>query len=163
MADYSHLQQLEVTEETEREYVFDDIPGEPSIWFRHMGATNTAFLNERVRISAERAEKMVQQTKAQRKKQTISAAQLEEDRDIDRELMAKTCAIRWGTAPRDASGKTHEFSTEECYAFLKALPHYMFEPCRNWVQNVYNFVDRSKLAGGANDGGEALGNESPSD
>jgi hypothetical protein len=162
MTDFSHLRKLDVTEASEAEYVFEDVPGEPSIWFRPMTDANTEYLNERVRIAVERAEAATKETRAQRKKRVMSAEQLEEDREQDRVLIARTCAIRWGTPPKDVKGKEPEFNEQNCYDFLKALPSYMFDPCRGFVGNVYNFVDRSALAGGTGDptadAGETLGN-----
>lgn len=159
MTDFSHLRKLDVTEESEAEYVFEDIPGEPSIWFRPMTDANPDYLNERVRLAVERAEKESKDTKATRRKKVLSSDRLEEDRDIDRVLMAKTCALRWGTPPKDVNGDEPEFSVENCLAFLRALPNYMLDPCRGWVANVYNFVDRKALSG---DDGETLGNSTSS-
>lgn len=162
MADFSNLKKLDVNEASEAEYVFEDIPGEPSIWFRPMTDANPAFLNERVRLAVERAEQANKETRGQRRKRVLSADQLEEDRELDRVLMARTCAIRWGTAPKDVEGSEPEFSEQNCYDFLKALPNYMLDPCRGFVANVYNFVDRTALAGATGtenaDGGETLGN-----
>lgn len=163
MVDFSNLKQLDVNEASEAEYVFEDIPGEPSIWFRPMTDANSAYLNERVRLAVERAEANSKETRGSRRKRMLSAEQLEDDRELDRILMARTCAIRWGTAPKDVKGKEPEFSEANCYDFLKALPSYMIDPCRGFVANVYNFIDRSALAGakdteGEADGGETLGN-----
>lgn len=159
MPDFSHLRKLDVTEESEAEYVFDEIPGEPSIWFRPMTDANPKFLNERVRVAVERAEKDQKTSKAKRKEKILSSDRLEEDREIDRILLAKTCAIRWGTPPKDVNGDTPEFSEENCLAFLRALPNYMLDPCRGFVSNVYNFVDRGALTA---DQAETLGNSTPS-
>lgn len=159
MVDFSHLQKLDVTEASEAEYVFDDIPGEPSIWFRPMTDANADFLNERVRLAVERAEAAQKETKAQRRKRVLSAEQLEDDREQDRILMARTCALRWGNPPKDVDGNTPEFSEENCLAFLRALPNYMLDPCRGFVSNVYNFIDpEARKALTTADGGEALGN-----
>ena len=155
MPDFSHLRKLDVTEQSEAEYIFEDIPGEPSIWFRPMTDTNPAYLNERVRIAVERAEQAGKETKAQRKKRILSSEQLEEDREQDRVLMARTCAVRWGTPPKDVNGDEPEFNEQNCYDFLKAIPSYMFDPCRGFVGNVYNFVDRTALKDADKD---ALGN-----
>lgn len=158
MADFSHLAKLDVTATSEAEYTFDDIPGEPSIWFRPMTDANPAYLNERVRLAVERAEKTQKETKAQRKKRVMSAEQIEEDREQDRILMARTCAIRWGTPPRDVDGNCPEFSEETCLDFLRALPDYMLDPCRGFASNVYNFVDQAARAALMADQGEELGN-----
>jgi hypothetical protein len=164
VADFSNLKKLDVDESTEAEYTFDDIVlGKakdgtdicPSIWFRPMTDSNAAYLNERVRVAVERAEQTNKETKAQRRKRVLSSDQLEEDRELDRILMARTCAIRWGTPMKDVDGNEPEFNEQNCYDFLKALPNYMFDPLRGFVTNIYNFVDRSALVA---DGGEQLGN-----
>ncbi|MEJ7831344.1 MAG: hypothetical protein WKF79_00380 [Nocardioides sp.] len=162
MVDFSHLAKLDVNAASEAEFFFEDIPGEPSVWFKPMTDANPDYLNERVRLAVERAEHSNKETKAQRRKRVLSADQLEEDRELDRVLLARTCALRWGTAPKDAKGKEPPFNEQNCYDFFKALPSYMFDPCRGFVSNVYNFVDRASLAGSTGDetldGGEGLGN-----
>jgi hypothetical protein len=162
MVDFSHLQKLHVTEASEALFVFEDIPGEPSIWLAPMAESNTKYMNERVRVAVERADQVIQETKAERRRRMMSTAQLEEDRELDRVLMARTCALRWGTPPKDKDGKEPEFSEANCYDFFKALPPFMFDPCRNFVNNVYNFIDRAALAGSTgnevSDGGDGLGN-----
>lgn len=170
MADYSHLRQLDVTDASEAEYMFSDIivgrnedgsGVSPSIFFRPMVEANKLFLHERIRLSAERAEAMAKSKKKDKVMQL--ADRMDEDRETDRVLIAKTCAIRWGTAPKDADGKEHEFSAEECLSFLQALPNYIFEPLRSWVQNPYNFIDQEAYETGCGVvKADALGNSSRS-
>jgi hypothetical protein len=171
VSDYSHLQKLDVTDANEAEYTFGDIivgrndDGSavyPSIFFRPMIESNKVFLHERIRMATERAEAV---TKSKKKdKVTQLADRMDDDRDTDRVLIARTCAVRWGTAPKDAKGKEHPFSAEECLAFLQALPNYIFEPLRSWVQNPYNFVDSEayETGGGIIVKADALGNSSRS-
>lgn len=160
MTDFSHLQKYDVTAESEAEFVFEDIKGEPSIWFRPMTDANEEYLNARIRFSVERAEKDQKGSKAKRREKILSTDRLKEDRDMDRVLMANTCAIRWGNPPLDKNGDVPEFTKANCLAFFRALPDYMFDPCRGFVSNVYNFVapDDSPAIGDADD----LGNATPS-
>lgn len=165
MADFSHLKTLDVTEESEAEYIFEDIPGEPSIWFRPMTDSNPDFMNERVRLAVERAEKDQAKTKAKRRKQVLSTDRLEEDRDFDRILMARTCVIRWGKPFADVDGKVHDLNEQTALDFFNALPNYMLDPCRGWLSNPYNFVNpdaveamKKKLTP---DQADDLGNSSP--
>jgi hypothetical protein len=153
MIDFSHLKRFDITSETLAEYVFNDIPGSPSVWLAPATDSNEVFMNERIRMALERAEKG---KKRPRGGFDMSAATIEEDRETDRTLLAKCCARKWGTAPLDAKGKAPEFSTSNCYEFFKALPNWMFDPLRGWAANIYNFVDASPADG---DGPEALGNE----
>lgn len=140
---------LAVSEETTAEYVFAMIPGDPSIIFAPATDANKAFLDERLRLSIERAERTVRLPRGKAAKQTPAdlARGIEEDRETDRVLLSRCCAKAWGTAPTDVDGKQPEFSEQECYDFLKALPDYMFDPVRNWASNVYNFVERPDLDG----------------
>lgn len=166
MADYSHLRKLDVTEASEAEYAFRDIVVgrnedgsaiNPTIWFRPMTEANKLFLHERIKLSTERAEAIAKNKKKDKVQQL--ADRMDEDRETDRQLIAHTCALRWGTPPLDAEGKANDFSPAECLAFLQALPTYMFEPLRAWVQNPYNFVDAEAYeTGGGIVSAVALGN-----
>lgn len=160
MADFSHLAKLHVTDTSEAEYTFEEIWGEPSIWFRPMTDANPDFLNERVRIAVERAEADQKATKRTRREKLLSMDRLEEDREQDRILLATTCAVRWGNPPRDKDGAVVEFSPENALDFLRALPSYMIDPLRGWASNPYSFVDRQSAKPGWAD---SLGNSSPSD
>lgn len=162
MADFSHLKKLQVSENSEAEYTFDDIWGEPSIWLRPMTDSNSIYLNERVRMAVERAEKNEKELKGKKRKasEVLSSDRVEEDRDQDRILIAKTCALRWGTPPLDASGQEVVFSEQEVLDFLRALPNYMVDPLRGWISNPYNFVDRQAAKP---DWADALGNAMSND
>lgn len=161
--DFSHLKKLDVTEESETEYVFDDIWGEPSIWFKPMTEANADFMNERVRLAVERAEQEQKvASKRKRREKIMSSDRLEDDREQDRILMANTCALRWGTVPKDLEGNDVPFSKENVLDFLRAIPSFMLDPCRGHVANPYNFIDRegAKPAWAAD--ADALGNDTPS-
>ncbi len=163
MADYSHLKKLDVTAESEAEYVFDEIWGEPSIWCRPQAEANVDYMNERVRLAVEKAEKDGKETRKKRREKILAHDRLEEDRDNDRVLIARTCALRWGTAPRDVNGNEVEFSEAECLDFLRQIPTYMLDPFRGWISNVYNFVDRDAAKPAWAAKADELGNDTPSD
>jgi hypothetical protein len=140
-----------VTPETTKEYVFDMIPGEPSLILAPAHDSNPAYLDERLRMSIEASEKAVRDATGKRaEKLNIDTmkAQIEEDRDIDRRLLAKTCARGWGRTPKAADGSEPPFSEENCLSFFRALPDYMFDPLRNYAQNLYNFVTRPPISDG---------------
>lgn len=158
MADYSHLSALAITSETTREYTFDLIPGEPSIILAPAHDSNEAFQNERLRYQIDEAERLQAAPRGKKApKLTVDTLKkgIEDDRERDRYLIAHACARSWGTPPKDKDGKEPEFSAEECYAFLKAMPDFMLDPFRNFAGNLYNFVDRPEVSSG---GAEALGN-----
>jgi hypothetical protein len=136
MTDFSNLQALDINGETLKEYTFDYIPGTPSIWFAIARDLNPDFLNERLRMQAEAIAKAPMQTA----RQTPTAASLAADIEKDRLLLARTCAKKWGTPPQASDGSYPEFSAENCYAFLKAVPVWMLDPLRGWASNVGNFI-----------------------
>lgn len=149
---------LNPTEATTKEYVFGDIPGSPSIWFAPAVDSNKDFLNERMRLSIEASERISKEPRGTKTAALTAeqlAAQIETERETDRRLLSRACAKRWGTAPRDVNGAQPEFSQENCYAFLSALPAWMFDPARNFVANIYNFVDTSIVTP---EDADALGN-----
>lgn len=150
MADYSYLRRLDVDEATTAEYVFDEVPGAPSIIFKPMAESNPAYMSERIRLAVEKAnadaEKQKTETKKQRRERLVSTAVIEEDRENDRVLMARTCAVGWGVAPRDINGREPKFSEDECYQFLSALPNHMLDPCRGWVANIRNFISATAFS-----------------
>jgi len=157
MADFSNLKSLDVSDETLAEYTFDMIPGDPSIWLAPATDANKCYLDERLRLALEKAEKAPRAPRGKRMKLTPEqmAKDMEDDRESARVLLARCCAKKWGTPPKDASGDEPEFSEQNCYDFLKAMPDYMFDPFNNWAQNIYNFVERPELDEA---GADALGN-----
>jgi hypothetical protein len=148
MTDFSHLGVLDVTSDTLVEYTFAMIPGEPSIWIAPATDDNALYLNERLRIAAERASKAVEEQKRRGGKTKgpvrveVTAEDFEADRDVDRELLARCCCKRWGTAPRDVDGNFPEFDAETCLDFLRALPNWMLDPFRAFAGNTFNFIPK---------------------
>lgn len=146
MADYSHLAKLAASEDTLAEYVFTDIPGRPSIWCAPATDDNQSWRSERARMVLRRAKAAEHEAK---KRRTGAAPEVtpemilkqqDEELEEDRLLISRCCAKRWGVAPRDVDGNQPEFSEEECYAFLKAVPNWMFKPLAGWASSPRNFV-----------------------
>lgn len=147
--DFAHLESLHVTDKSEIEHKFEHpITGAliGSIWFRPMANENKAYVAERVRIAVERAQQAAEKSRAQRKSEALSADTLDEDRDLDRMLLARTCATRWGTPPKLIDGTEPEFSETAVHDFLKQCPTYMVDECRNRVGNIYNFIARPPVS-----------------
>ncbi len=143
MVDFSHLKKLDVTGESIAEYVFDEIEGEPGIMFAPATDANKPFINERMRMSVEEAEKAAQEPRGKTKRRGLDASDLEDAREKDRHLIARFCARGWGdNPPRDANGVVPEFSADNCYEFFQQLPNWIFDPLRTWVVNPRNFIKR---------------------
>ena len=163
---FEYLRNLHVTEESEAEWVFESVPGKPSIIFAPMTDSNKTFLNDRVAASSERAQQLAGQSKADRSKTVTAFDILAEDRELDTRLLAYTCAKRWGTPPKEDGGKDAPFSADKVFEFLSLLPTHFLDPCRGFVSNPYNFVTADHRAAAelaiqaktATDKGEQLGN-----
>lgn len=148
MADFSNLKALDVNDETLAEFVFDMIPGEPSVWLAPATDDNRLFFAARLKLSAERAEKLAEESKRRggksraKSKVQITPDDFDEDRETDRGLLSQTCIKKWGTPPRDVNGDSPEFSVDNCYAFLAALPNYMLDRLRGFASQTYNFIPK---------------------
>lgn len=145
--DFSHLKKMDVNDETPAEYVWRALEGDPGIIFAPMVDSNRSYLNETIRLTSDRVEKASNAPPiAQRDQAKATADRMFADRDQDRWLLAYTCARGWGVNPPTlADGTVPEFSPDAAHAFLKALPDYLFDPCRSWAQNPFNFVPRKSL------------------
>lgn len=140
----------QVTAETTKEYFFDMIPGRPSIIMAPAHDSNPDFLDARLRRSIAQSEQLAQAPRGKGDdKMTPESVkkQIEDDREVDRDLLSRACAKAWGRAPTAADGSKPEFSAANAYAFFKALPDWMFDPFRNYCGNLYNFVEQPPLDG----------------
>lgn len=146
---------LTPTDETLREYVFDYIPGSPSVWVAPATDENKAYLSERLRMQIEDAE--AEGKSARQKTQKLEVDDLirktEKSISDDKKLLARCCGKKWGKAPTATDGTKPEFSEANFLAFLTALPDYMFHPFNRYCGNIFNFVERPALDS------ENLGNE----
>jgi hypothetical protein len=137
-----------VTPETTAEYIFSYIVGDPSLVLRPAHDGNEAFKRERLRLALESSEK-AQETPKRGGKTTVEdlIRQDADEREFAMRLIARTCAVKWGTAPiDDATTKAAEFSEENVYDFLAALPEWMWVPFHHFVTNLYNFVQRPPIS-----------------
>ena len=140
----------QVTEETTKPYIFDMIPGRPSVILSPAHDSNPDFLDARLRRSVAQSEKLAQAPRGNGDDKLTPESlkrQIEDDREVDRDLIARTCARAWGNPPVAIDGSKPEFSADNCYAFFKALPDWIFDPFRNFAGNLYNFVKQPPVDG----------------
>ncbi len=144
-----------VTDSTVKEYVFDMIPGAPSLMVAPALEDNAVYLDVQVRMQIETTERLAKEAKEREKKgrgkpEELTAekvlANMAEDRENDRRLIAEGCIRGWGVAPTAKDGSQPEFTPENARAFIDALPPYMFDALRNYARNLYNFVDRPPIS-----------------
>lgn len=156
MSDFSHLQKYAVTDQTTAEYVFARIEGDPSVILAPAHEVNPEYHRARLAMTLELADKMAG-TKVGKATPEEMIRQTEAEREADRKLLAQYCTRSWGVPPKDAKGKDAEFSTDNAYAFYKAMPPEMFDPMRNFAGNLFNFFpERNKPL--TEESGEPLGN-----
>lgn len=145
MADYSNLKKYQVTAANMAEYIFSEIEGEPSIWVSSATDDNEDFKVDRIRRSLADAEESINKPRG---KDALNptpesvAEDMKKSIDIDKRMIADCCARAWGKPPVDAAGLVPEFSADEVYDFLTALPDFMFVPFRNYCGNVRNFIGK---------------------
>jgi hypothetical protein len=143
--DFSHLKALEQKDDAVP-YRFEQIGGNPTIWFRPGTDANKQFMNETLRRANARA-------RGGRRSRRTTLDTIAAARQEDREVLSKTCAVRWDV--KDAKGKDVEFSYDNCLAYFEALPDWLFDEVRAFVIDPGNFVEDE------DDGGAALGEASP--
>lgn len=133
MVDFSNLTALSPDADKTKTYVFDELKGKPSVISRPATKVNGRYNDARLK-------RLNKRLNGGRKKLVINAETIEQSRVEDAELMAKYCAVSWGTAPIDANGEAVQFTAKNCYDFFLAIPEEMFTDYRTWVQDNANFT-----------------------
>lgn len=157
MPDFSHLKKYAVTTETTATFVFTRIEGDPSVILRPAHEVNEDYLRARLAANLKLAETLAKTASGPTTPDDM-IRQGADERETDRRLLSQTCATGWGVPPKDSKGKDVEFTPENAYEFFKAIPPEMFDPCRNFAGNLYNFYPERQFK--ENDGA-ALGNSLP--
>ena len=152
--DFSHLQQLEVsqpTEEEPHEYDLYEIDTNPVLFVR----CTQSYAPYENAIRAKRADierKFRQQRKGKGRKRATDAL-LELMREPDRDAYPGTIVYGWKTN-LDANGKEVKYSDAACRDFLRALPDWLFDRIRLYCMDPQNFTevpltdeDEEELAG----------------
>lgn len=134
MVDFSHLSQLSEDGTKALPYTFEEIAGGPTLTSRPATTANTRYNSARLRGISKR-------TGGGRKRIRIDQNTIDAARQDDIELIAKYCVTGWTVPPRDRSGEEVPFSSENCEAFFRAMPDWMFDDFRTWAQDPLSFVD----------------------
>lgn len=129
MTDFSHLKKLDISPDKTEEYTLFQLNGSPKLICAPATADNKPFFNETLK-----------KAKAGRVSQkNLNAEVVAKNREDDKEIIARHIIKGW-TGIKDKAGKVVPFSQEAALDFLKALPDWIFDDFRNWVQNADNFV-----------------------
>lgn len=129
--DFSQLDRLRMTEQSTAIYRLVQLEGDPTLTVAFAGEANTAYLNDLLKQSKESARKL----------QSLGAtpAALEAQRDDARILYARHVVRGWSGVV-DAQGVEVPFSPENCLAFLRALPGWIFDTIQRFCERPANFI-----------------------
>ena len=135
MADFSHLQELDVSAETTAEFTLHQITVNgktPTLIVAPATEANKPYFNALLK----RAGKTARQVKAG----AVNAGMIEENREEDKELYPKHVIKGWKDVV-DATGEDTKFSAKDCEAFVAALPNWLFDEVRNFCGNPASFAE----------------------
>lgn len=133
---FSHLSKYEVKADRRIEYVLDDIEGEPILILAPATSENKPYYNKVLRKTAKNPLKAIKK---------INAGTVRENRDQDRVLFAKYVVKGWKRIV-DGDGEEVEFSHQNCFEFLSALPDWIFDQVRNYAASPDNFIDEDTIS-----------------
>ncbi len=135
MADFSHLEQMEVSTERTARYPLHEITVEgitPTLILKPATEANLPYFNALLKRSRRTGQAL--------RANAINAGMISENRDEDRELYPKYVVVGWEDMI-DSKGRRVKFSAGSCKDFLAALPDWLFDNVRNFSGNPVNFVD----------------------
>lgn len=134
--DFSHLTaEATVKVDRTREYEFTELKGSPKLFCLPATDENKSYRDDRLsRINKRR--------KSLRKGVEITAQLMDKARREDRELFVKHCIKGW-EGIKDRAGNEVPFTPEAVAEFLAAIPDYLFDDFRAWLNEPINFTDIS--------------------
>lgn len=131
MANFKHLKSLDIQGQQTTRFTLYQVDGEPWLEIRPAAEVNRNYFNSLLK----RSRKNLKRIRAG----AVNAAQIAENRDEDRTLYPKHVVVGWGGVRND-EGVEVDFSVEDCAAFLRALPDWLFDELRVFASDVTNFL-----------------------
>lgn len=131
MTDFSHLKNLDVKDKS-AQYTIHQIAGTPVLTIKPATEANKPYFNAVLKKSRRNVRAL--------KAGAINQVMIAENREQDRDLFPKFVVTGW-IGLTDAKGKEVEFNRENCEAFLRALPDWIFDEVRDFAGNSVNFAD----------------------
>ena len=135
MANFSHFETLQVSNESTSEYILHQITVNgvsPTLVVAPATEANKPYFNALLK----RAGKTAKQVRAG----AVNAGLLDENRMEDKELYPKHVIKDWHDVI-DADGAEVKFTPKEVEQFLTALPNWLFDDLRNFCGNPGSFAD----------------------
>lgn len=135
MGKFDHLKDLDVNETQTAEYELWEIQEEgkpvPVLILAPSGTANRPYFHDLLNRS--------QSVARAAKKKSISARQIDENREDDRELFPRHVVKGWRYIP-EADGTYSQFTEDNVRDFLKALPDWLFDRVRTFTAQPENFL-----------------------
>ena len=128
------FESLEINNKTTARYIIYAVKGEPYVDVMPALETTRDYYNAVLR----RTKKNMR-----RRMSAITATQLGEQRDEDRELFAAHIIKGWNF--KDRAGNAIPFSQKNVHAMLKALPDWLFDEMRTWCGDANNFLKQTDM------------------
>lgn len=128
--DFSHLQTLDIRNKV-APFAIHQIAGAPILNMRSATEVNKPYFNAVLKRSRSNVRAL--------KAGAISQAMIAENREQDRELFPKHVITGWAGVV-DSQGASVPFNVENCAAFLRALPDWIFDEIRNFAGDSVNFA-----------------------
>ena len=133
MTDFSHLNKLNVTNESQAEYELSELEGAPVLTVRPANESNAGYMNGLLRLTGSK--------RAGRKVKTkVDTKAMAEMRDNDKALYPEHVIIGW-TNMLDAKGKQVVFSEKEAKDLLAQLPNWIFDGLRGFANDPESFIE----------------------
>lgn len=132
VADFSHLDAMEVDATQTREYTLHALVGTPVLTLKPATEANVPFTNAKLR-RATRLNRISQNGRL------VTASILDMTRDEDRHLFAQHVITGW-RGVKDKSGNDVPFTKQNCEEYLKHLPKHIFDDVRAYAGDHYNFT-----------------------
>lgn len=130
MSKFGHYTKQGVTADATSLFVFRHLEGTPSLTCRPATRHNKAYTDAAKKNQAW----LSRLARAGASKQADIQA-----REIIARMFADTIVTGWPVPPTDTDGKEVEFSTDNCYDFLMAIPDYMFDDATGNVDSIVRF------------------------
>jgi len=133
MTDFSHLNKLNVTKDSQAEYELSELEGAPVLIVKPANESNSGYMNGLLRkTGSKRAGRKV--------KVRVDTKAMAEMRDNDKALYPDHVIIGWRNL-LDAKGKQVEFNADNATAFIAALPNWIFDGLRGFANDPESFVE----------------------
>lgn len=128
---FEHLRKLQVRSDVVQDFDLLEIEGNPLLKVKPALEGNRAYFTSLLKRNKRYAQQL--------RTMGMTPELMDKTREEDRELYARFVIVGWESVV-DSENKDVKFSTEDCLAFLRALPDYIFDQVRQFCSTPGNFV-----------------------